>query len=779
MLQDKIDQAGKMNMELDKATTDVNPPGSANGIKTNAIVATATNTSLKTSYDIDIVRLIGQYLINMGLKQTANSLLEESGLHQLDHPLAIKFREYVMSGDWERSSRAVEDVVNLAISMSSMSNWIQPAAQSGPNQTNPSSISSSNGKHQNGCSSIESQKTTQQLQQPSSSTTTSSSSLPSLSFNLSNRMLEQKRRVEIANMRLAIAEQKFLELLEDGDRIRALRCLRGEITPLCNDAKRVQFLTTLLMCKSLDEIHLRANWSGKNQQTRQILFDRLSQTIPPPILLPPKRLETLLNQAVELQRGRCLLHLERSSDPQRASSSATPNNDRSSLTFNKRENFSQATTIISDQEYLGCNGDCNRFEQHHSETLATNGQHDNDHMSTSQSELDSTNGGATSNNSTMITASNSNFRNGNTFRDSRAEAQYDNHVIDLKSDHVCAADNFPLHSKQVLESHRSEVWYCKFSNDGTKLATGGLNGQVIIWQLDEEAKILKEKRIIECSCYSISCLSWSPDDMYLLICGSDERQNLWVWNSETSKMVHVTSRDKEEETVTTTCSWHMSGTRFAAASTKGTFHIYDVIGFKCGGREGVRVQCLSFLHKDPNVLLAADTLNRIKAYRVDCDSDPNLSIKSDEEDVIEERYAIVSFVVDSDDKYIAINVRDQGVSLWDLKRKTLLRILLGVSQRNMTIFSTFSSPDATFLASGSEDGRVYIYNCAKEKPVAILSGHRRCVNCVSWNPRFPELMASVSDDHSVRLWAPADARNHFHLCRSLSQTIHFSNSTLQ
>lgn len=62
----------------------------------------------------------------------------------------------------------------------------------------------------------------------------------------------------------------------------------------------------------------------------------------------------------------------------------------------------------------------------------------------------------------------------------------------------------------------------------------------------------------------------------------------------------------------------------------------------------------------------------------------------------------MSFTIDKEDRYLAVNQKEQGVHLWDYKLKTLLRMFPGVSQRNFTIYSSFSSPDSTFLASGSE-----------------------------------------------------------------------------
>lgn len=48
----------------------------------------------------------------------------------------------------------------------------------------------------------------------------------------------------------------------------------------------------------------------------------------------------------------------------------------------------------------------------------------------------------------------------------------------------CRRKQFPCYTQQILTEHCNEVWFCKFSNDGTKLATGSKDTTVIIWQVD-------------------------------------------------------------------------------------------------------------------------------------------------------------------------------------------------------------------------------------------------------------------------------------------------------
>lgn len=79
----------------------------------------------------------------------------------------------------------------------------------------------------------------------------------------------------------------------------------------------------------------------------------------------------------------------------------------------------------------------------------------------------------------------------------------------------------------------------------------------------------------------------------------------------------------------------------------------------------------------------------------------------------------------------------------------------------------------------STDHKVYIWHRRGELPIAELTGHTRTVNCVSWNPAIPGLMASASDDGTVRVWGPApfldtqeaDGLNGNSLCYTSSDNI--------
>ncbi|CZT49505.1 related to WD40 repeat-containing protein [Rhynchosporium secalis] len=109
-------------------------------------------------------------------------------------------------------------------------------------------------------------------------------------------------------MRFWLRQQKFLELLEQRDTGRALMVLRTELTPLYQDTGKLHFLSSLLMCHSLQDLKSKAEWDGAEGQSRHHLLSELSKCISPSVMLPEHRLAVLLNQVKRYQIDSCLYH---------------------------------------------------------------------------------------------------------------------------------------------------------------------------------------------------------------------------------------------------------------------------------------------------------------------------------------------------------------------------------------------------------------------------------------------------------------------------------------
>jgi WD repeat-containing protein 26 len=98
-----------------------------------------------------------------------------------------------------------------------------------------------------------------------------------------------------------ILEQKFFELLNGGKVMEALKTLREEITPLCRDSSRIRELSSCLVSPSPKQDIVKV-------RSRSKLLEELQKLLPPTVMIPEKRLEHLVEQALTLQLEACPFH---------------------------------------------------------------------------------------------------------------------------------------------------------------------------------------------------------------------------------------------------------------------------------------------------------------------------------------------------------------------------------------------------------------------------------------------------------------------------------------
>jgi len=99
----------------------------------------------------------------------------------------------------------------------------------------------------------------------------------------------------------------------------------------------------------------------------------------------------------------------------------------------------------------------------------------------------------------------------------------------LYVDHYCDREDFPMKPVLELKNHRDEVWYLKYSNDGTKLASTSKDKTIAIYdtiayevlhQLDHES--------------GVTHVAWSPDDTMIVTCCGQQENCARIWDVEVS-----------------------------------------------------------------------------------------------------------------------------------------------------------------------------------------------------------------------------------------------------
>ena len=105
-----------------------------------------------------------------------------------------------------------------------------------------------------------------------------------------------------------ILEQKLFEHLENGRFMDALKTLRSEITPLGIAEEQIHELAGCIVSPSKFASHALKSRGLDSTDSRLKLLENLQKLLPPTIMIPERRLEHLVEQALNLQREACFFH---------------------------------------------------------------------------------------------------------------------------------------------------------------------------------------------------------------------------------------------------------------------------------------------------------------------------------------------------------------------------------------------------------------------------------------------------------------------------------------
>ena len=272
-----------------------------------------------------------------------------------------------------------------------------------------------------------------------------------------------------------------------------------------------------------------------------------------------------------------------------------------------------------------------------------------------------------------------------------------------------AAQDHVFH--RVLEGHEGGVFAVAFNPDRTRLASGGYDGTVRLWDVASG----KETARLEGHDNFVHSVTFSPDGTQLASAGGpsygDGDTTVRLWDVASGQQTaHLEGHDSAVKSV----AFSPDGTRLASAgSNDRSVHVWDV----ASGQETARLEGHG---------------NEVN-----------------------------SVAFSPDGTQLASGSYDGTVRLWELASgKEIARLEHGANVNSVAF-----SPDGTQLASGSNDDTVRLWDVASGKETARLEGHGDIVSSVAFSPDGTRLASSgngadsgVGGDTTVRLWDVASGR---------------------
>ena len=274
----------------------------------------------------------------------------------------------------------------------------------------------------------------------------------------------------------------------------------------------------------------------------------------------------------------------------------------------------------------------------------------------------------------------------------------------------------------------------RFDPDNKMLAVGSIYYGLSLWEAETGKSITTLERSITRS------VAFSPDGKTLASSRVDGAVELWDVATGTRKTTFWTNiRDGVE-------SVHFSpdGKTIATAAEIGTVLLWDLTLIDTGTEiatltsHGQWIADVDF-SPDGKTLAAADEDGKVRLWNII--DEPTLETTIEFHNPISVRFS-------SDGETLAIS--GGGLKLWNIATNT--EIATPTGDTGGYIYNVaFSPPDGKTLASGSEDGKVRLWDVESRTLKATLTGHTDIVTDVAFS-RDGKTLASSSYDGTVRLW---------------------------
>lgn len=312
----------------------------------------------------------------------------------------------------------------------------------------------------------------------------------------------------------------------------------------------------------------------------------------------------------------------------------------------------------------------------------------------------------------------------------------------LLEDHQCS-----LHPDyctwRTLLGHTDEVLCVAFSHDGSSLASASKDQTIKIWSMDTLGSHQDLRRTLRGNTDTMCFVSWSNNDRYLLaLCGTREAK-VWDLTDQACESKLTVSGHHDD---ITSVAWLPDEAGFLTSGADSRIILWSLAG--------------DLLHEWGGILCRDVGVSRALNCMVAAGINQKLVFIDLESMLVEEKSAntatpINSLCLSRDGNFGLVRT-EQGLQLWDLQTKQLVRVFAGAKQTIYVLRACFGGADENLVASGSEDCKLYIWHRHTGEALFALPGHSGVVNSISWSPQDDTMFASASDDHTIRIWRPAN-----------------------
>uniref|UniRef100_A0A3Q1C2T6 Autophagy-related protein 16 domain-containing protein n=1 Tax=Amphiprion ocellaris TaxID=80972 RepID=A0A3Q1C2T6_AMPOC len=297
---------------------------------------------------------------------------------------------------------------------------------------------------------------------------------------------------------------------------------------------------------------------------------------------------------------------------------------------------------------------------------------------------------------------------------------------------VCAEVRVPSTALHVFEAHDGEVNAVRFSPGSRLLATGGMDRRVKLWEV-----VAGESGALTGSNAGITSIEFDSAGSYLLAASNDFASR--IWTVDDYRLRHTLTGHSGK---VLSARFLLDNARIVSGSYDRTLKLWDLRSKVCMKTVFAGSSCNDIVCTEQCVM-SGHFDKKVRFWDIRAES----IVRE-----LELLGRVTSLDLNHDRSELLTCSRDDLLKIIDLRTNAVRQTFsaqgfkCGADWTRVTF-----SPDGSYVAGGSADGALYVWNVLTGK-LKLLEHHSSAINSVSWSPSGA-YVASVEKGSKAILWS--------------------------